>query len=37
MVGARWKIILETILSCARTKFMWSYLGVRNVLLIAAK
>jgi ubiquinone/menaquinone biosynthesis C-methylase UbiE len=37
VVVARWKIVLETILSRARAKVMWSHLGVRNVLLIAAK
>jgi SAM-dependent methyltransferase len=35
LVDARWKICLETILSRARIRIMWSHLGVRNVLLVA--
>jgi ubiquinone/menaquinone biosynthesis C-methylase UbiE len=37
MVGAGWKIALETFLARTHTKVMWSHLGVRNVLLVAGK
>ena len=37
VVGAGWKVFLETVLSRTRTKVMWSHLGVRNVLLVAGK
>jgi len=37
LVGAGWKIALETILSRLRIKVLWSHLGVRNVLLVATK
>lgn len=37
LVDARWKIVLETVLSSARMKIMWSHLGVRNVFLVATK
>lgn len=37
VVGAAWKVALETILSRTGTKIMWSHLGVRNVLLVAGK
>jgi ubiquinone/menaquinone biosynthesis C-methylase UbiE len=37
LVDARFKIFLERMLVAARLKIMWSHLGVRNVLLIAAK
>lgn len=37
LVDARWKIILEAILSRSRSRIMWSHLGVRNVLLVATK
>ncbi|GEM_PF-4329972 len=37
VVDARWKIFLESFLSGLRIKILWSHLGVRNVLLIAAK
>lgn len=37
LVDARWKIVLETVLSSARMKIMWSHLGVRNILLVATK
>lgn len=37
LVDARWKVILEAILSCSRARIMWSHLGVRNVLLVATK
>ena len=37
LVDARWKIILEAILSRSRSRIMWSHLGVRNILLIATK
>lgn len=37
LVDARWKILLEAILSSSHVKVMWSHLGVRNVLLVAMK
>ena len=37
VVDARWKIFLERFFSNLRIKILWSHLGVRNVLLIAAK
>jgi SAM-dependent methyltransferase len=37
MVDARFKIFLEDALSRLRVGMLWSHLGVRNVLLVAAK
>jgi SAM-dependent methyltransferase len=37
MVDARFKIFLEEALSRLRVGILWSHLGVRNVLLVAAK
>jgi ubiquinone/menaquinone biosynthesis C-methylase UbiE len=37
LVGAGWKVLLETVLSRTGVKIMWSHLGVRNVLLVATK
>ena len=37
LVDARWKILLERLLLLARLKILWTHLGVRNVLLVAAK
>lgn len=37
LVGAGWKIALESFLSRLGIKFLWSHLGVRNVLLVASK
>lgn len=37
VVGAGWKVFLETILCRTGAKVLWSHLGVRNVLLIATK
>jgi SAM-dependent methyltransferase len=37
VVGAAWKVALETILWRTGTKVLWSHLGVRNVLLVATK
>lgn len=37
LIDARWKIVLENILSATRLKIMWSHLGVRNVFLVATK
>jgi ubiquinone/menaquinone biosynthesis C-methylase UbiE len=36
-VNARWKVFLEDALTCLRMKILWSHLGVRNILLVAAK
>jgi SAM-dependent methyltransferase len=36
-VDARWKIFLEEALTRLRIRILWSHLGVRNVLLVAAK
>ena len=37
LVGAGWKVFLETILAGTQLPVLWSHLGVRNVLLIATR
>ena len=37
MVSTRFKIFMEDTLSSLRTRMLWSHLGVRNVLVEAAK
>lgn len=37
LVDARWKVFLERFMTSAGIKFLWTHLGVRNVLLVATK
>jgi hypothetical protein len=37
MVGTNFKIAMESAMSALRIPILWSHLGVRNVMIVAAK